>query len=380
MPSHKTLVFLEKLSGHYWEYTHHSYQCALKNPHRRFVFVLRETERTLLDENNFPPAANIEIKCFPKRAGNERTGIAAAWLHTRELARWIKSERPGRVVLFMPISFMPFLAFMPVRCPQINGVIYNIYLYRWKNSGLLTRAQDTLKYLLFSRAKRFARLFILNDRGAAAKLNRIYKTKKFRWIADPFAGVDCAQPKTLCSELGVQPGQKVFLHFGAMTQRKGTLDILDAILISAKTSLKDMHFIFAGKILNDIREAFYKKVAAARTLTNIHVYDQRVPFSQLASLLQTCHCIVIPYKNVHQSSGALAYAAQYKKPLIAPADGLLGKLIRRNHLGLTLPVCDAEALRTAFSQDLCKYFDKNKAQTYLQDIDAERFAQALLGD
>lgn len=46
--------------------------------------------------------------------------------------------------------------------------------------------------------------------------------------------------------------------------------------------------------------------------------------------------ILIPYKNTAQSSGLLGYAAQFNKPLLAPSNGLIGKLVNEYKLGYLL--------------------------------------------
>ncbi len=50
-----------------------------------------------------------------------------------------------------------------------------------------------------------------------------------------------------------------------------------------------------------------------------------------------------------QSSGLVAYASEFGVPVVAPEAGMVGKLVRRYHLGITIPEVSPAALRAAYA-------------------------------
>ena len=58
----------------------------------------------------------------------------------------------------------------------------------------------------------------------------------------------------------------------------------------------------------------------------------------------SCDVILTPYKRINTSSGAIGYAAQFKKPVIATGGGLLGKLVNKYHLGVLISDVSGESI------------------------------------
>ena len=186
-------------------------------------------------------------------------------------------------------------------------------------------------------------VFILNDKSAAACLNRLYKTTKFQYISDPFNTINYSG-NNIRQALGIPSDNKVFLHFGGLQERKGTLDIMNAIYLLTEDERKRVTFIFAGKIYNNIKKQFYEKYEELKVKCNILVFDRYCDVSFLYDLVCSTDFIIIPYHVTAQSSGLLGFVPIFEKPVIGPSDGLIGKLIRRYKLGLMLPAVTPEAI------------------------------------
>ena len=157
----------------------------------------------------------------------------------------------------------------------------------------------------------------------------------------------------------------VFLHFGAMTNRKGTLEILDAISLLSEEERKSKVFIFAGKIGNPIYEKFYEKVNILKNTCRIIIEEGFCSNELLVDLCVTSDCILCPYKNTNLSSGVLAYAATYKKQVIGPSDGLIGKIIRKYNLGTRLSEISAVAIKHAIC-NVKRYEIKTNYEKYIK--------------
>ena len=68
----------------------------------------------------------------------------------------------------------------------------------------------------------------------------------------------------------------------------------------------------------------------------VTLFECFCPYEQIADLCYTCDVMLMPYKLVSNSSGVVAYASYFQKPVIGPSKGLVGKLIRKYQLGSRL--------------------------------------------
>ncbi|MCR5183910.1 MAG: glycosyltransferase [Opitutales bacterium] len=339
----KTLIYDSSVSGHHLEYLHHFYERALElaSRERQFVFAVPESfvERSqkLLWQKN----ENISFVYFAVPA---KTG--ARW-DSQNLSRLVREQGATDVLLSALMSFLPWLPFMLPRGVKVSGIVYMIYLYRWKKSGLKTKILDVLKYLLFRFSPCIGRVFLLNDKVVPRYLNKLYRTQKFAFLPDPVA-IDAQSPAgEVRTELGVPAGARLFSHFGGLDTRKGTLDILEAVCAFPQV-FRDDYFVFAGRVGKGLRERFYALLETARAKgAHIIVKDEFVAYEFLKNLAASSTAILIPYHNTEQSSGLIAYAAATGVPVIAPRGGLLGKLVKRYRLGLFIEDLQAQKVLTA---------------------------------
>ena len=234
------------------------------------------------------------------------------------------------------IDFVPFAPFIFRRKIRISGIIYGIYLYNWKKSKWFTKLFNILKYQTISRCVVFSQIFILNDAASARHFNTLYKTNKFAALPDPFIPLKTNTTFDFRKEHNISQNKIVFAHFGSLSERKGTLLILDSINLLSPEQKNKFVFAFAGKINSDIKNRFYQKYEQLKENATLFLKDDFCTYEYLASLSQACDAILIPYQSIERSSGIVGYASQFKKPLIAPADGLLGKIVRTYNLGITL--------------------------------------------
>lgn len=268
----------------------------------------------------------------------------------------------------MLMEYLPALSFVLPKSVDFRGIIYRIALNDCGLS-LKSRIVEKIKYNLLAKSRIFRKVFVLNDRKSAQRLNGLYHVDKFTYLPDPFPRTSV--PRNLRAELHIPSENLVYLHFGGLGLRKGTITILEAI--DMIKDAKNITFVFAGKIGKDCRKQFYSMVEKLKGKTQILVYDEFCTYDFLASIAYTSDCILIPYQNVTQSSGVLGYAAQYDKPVIGPDAGLLGEIIKNNVLGKVIdfpitPESLASAIENAGSikpVDGSKYRKENSVENFL---------------
>lgn len=150
--------------------------------------------------------------------------------------------------------------------------------------------------------------------------------------------------RNIRSDFGITQNDILYLHFGGLNRRKGTLDIMEAIDLLSSEDLKSKVFIFAGKIDDNIKKEFYELKKKNEYKSKIIVFDEFCSYEFINNLCFSCDCILVPYHNTNQSSGVIGYAGYFKKPVIAPSKGLLGYLVREYNLGITLQEMDNQNL------------------------------------
>lgn len=372
----KILIFDYQLSGHHLEYLHHLYVGATQDKINTYLFALPEGFDTK-SELKWEKANNIEFYLFKDQ--NFSTNKIKRSFELSKFVKKIAQQCHVNEVFFISlISVLPAISFVFPKSIKISGIIYLIYLYRWKESNLKLKIEDSIKYLLMSNRKKFKTVFLLNDEVAPTYLNKKFKTKVFQYLPDPFVPLPTNALPDIKSDFNIPKGHTIYLHMGSMSARKGTLKILEAIELLEESDLKNKTFIFAGIIYPDIKDEFYKKLDKERKRTQILCFDKFCEYSFLGSLCKSTDYILLPYERTSQSSGIVGYAAQFNKPVVVPNSKLLGKLVRRYKLGYLLEDNSINALVDFIRNSNKNMVEIQNAQSsYLRKNSINYFNQAI---
>lgn len=370
------IIFDTSTKGHHMEYIHHLYMMALSHSENQYIFVIPEDFNLKKGQFDWPFSHHIKFDFFSNGLidddDKKSSLLKRAYDKTILLRKYIRKYRANKVFLISLIGFIPFLPLLVSRKTKVLGIIYKIYLYEWNSYSALRKLVEVLKYQIISRSKCIDTVFILNDSSAASKLNQLYHTSKFQFLVDPY-NQSTYLPRSLREDLGIPSHQKVFLHFGALNSRKGTLTFLQAISLVPKVELDQLTFIIAGQVFDEIKEQFYDLVGQLKARTHLIVYDTYSSQVFLSDLIATCDYVVIPYGITANSSGLIAHAANNHKPVIGPASGLIGKLIRKYQLGVRLDEITAPRLAEAMVNARLYHTDSK----YGQVATIERFQQQI---
>ena len=371
----KKILFETVLSGHRMEYIHHLYMEMLNHTDDQFEIVVAEEFNKRKSDYEWPTSENISFDFIPQDVADDANGgnmYVQSWKKSKLLRRYVKKYNPESVFLITLMKLIPFLPFLISSKHKIVSIVYKIYLYEWKNYSPHRRIIEILKYKLITKSKCLNTVFILNDEASARYLNGLYKTTKFQYLVDPFNEIDY-KPHDIRDELNIPKGNRLYIHFGGLQQRKGTMEIVKALSLLSEEDKKNITVVFAGKVYKDIREQFYRELDKVKNSCQILVFDNYCSVEFLADLCYSCDQILVPYQVMAQSSGLLGYAAQFKKPVLGPRDGLIGKLIKKYNLGFTIPSVKASSIaegmmrRESFSPDN-RYIEKIKVEKFKQQI------------
>lgn len=371
------LIFDDSIDGHHVEYLSHLWTHTAIKSGQNYLFIVPEGFKAYIRDSDMDSVSHRQVLYLTSEESTRlmaSRGLKKSWITAKILSHYITQYNVTEVFAINLMALLPFFIIVNPRV-QVSGIIYMIYLYRWKNSGILARSQDALKYYSFALMNNFRNIFILNDAPAAKLLNKLYRADKFRYLPDPVNTSKCSKYKDMRIELNAE-GKTILVHFGALTDRKGTLELLNSIPLLSENIRSNFCFVFAGKIYSDIREQFYDKLNSFKNRENIIVRDEFCSYDYINSLCYTADMIMIPYKSTGASSGVINYAAYFGKPVLGPYEGLLGKLIRKNKLGYCLKEISGQSIASFLSEFPTIQYSKNTE--FLMQNSIDTFAKAIL--
>lgn len=368
----KILIYFTSVTGHNIEFIHHLYMGAMKRGVEA-VFVVPATYEQQKSLFDWPSCPHIRFDLMPMaEVGSLADSIwKKSWRFSRLLRRYMDKNGIKTAFVADLLGLMPFLPlFMPVKY-AIHGLIFNIYLYRWHTRARYKSLIEASIHWLMKITPAIKRIYVGNDSAAPKYLNRLFKTEKYLYIPDPVNDIEVA----FCDmreKYGVSADKKILYHFGAMGGRKGTIQILESIALLPEEEAKRYCFVFAGVVQET--KAFYDALEKVKDKCQILVFDQFCEFEFIAQWCQCCDAILMPYTQTHMSSGVIGYGAKYGKPLLGPGSGLIGKLMRRYHLGITLESISGETLSKAYAALFCQYAPQRE---YMKQNSTGRFCDVV---
>lgn len=374
------LIHTQTIGGHQLEYLHHLYMGALGKTDDSFVFVVPQRFKEDSCRLDWPVADHIVVDVM--KDGEEPpldcSLLKKGWINSRTIRNYCKKYHATDVITISIMEYLPYLPFL-VRNVRFSGIVYRIYLYEWIEESWSMRIQDVLKYWLISKFRVFHRTFICNDSASAQCLNRLYKTNKFQMMPDPVASLQSYVGQDLRKELGISKEKICFLHPGSMNSYKNTVGILKALMLLDDKSCKDIVVIFAGQISKDVKDEFDTLYSKVSSRVQVLLFDGYLTFEKMADLFATCDYVLVPYKVKSQSSGIVGHAAYYGKPVIAVRGGVIGKMVRRWHLGFLLDdpsaVCICQCIKSISNTSVCS----TKENGYLESHSKEMFCNTIYG-
>lgn len=183
-------------------------------------------------------------------------------------------------------------------------------------------------------------------------LNRYYPVAAGKCVVAPHGNYIGIYPNTRsrsqCREaLGIPSGDTVFLFFGMIRPYKGLEELLEAF-----APLAQQH---PGALLLVVGMVFqWPQGAAALARTphpRIRVIEGFVPGARIQDYMNAADFVVLPYKDILTSGGALL-ALSFARPVIAPRIGALQSLIDDGSDGLLYDPSAPENLRHALTRAL----------------------------
>jgi glycosyltransferase involved in cell wall biosynthesis len=289
----------------------------------------------------------------------------------KAMARWsivcnrleATGARHAHMLFLDPLQLPLALQRRPPRGATLSGILFrpsvhDIYAQSGPSSPA-ERVRDRRKLLLYRMMLRNPALTdVLSldpyfPQFAAAEFSSGHKV---RALPDPAVTVPAVTGK---SDVGadlresVHGRSVVFTLFGALTERKGGLQVLDALARLPATARAETRVVLAGRIDPAIASEIARRMQGLGDEQGaagcIRVVDRYLTTPELDWLVQQSSVILAPYQRFVGSSGVLGWAAAARKPVIAQDYGLVGALVRDYRLGLAVDTSDPARIAGAIS-------------------------------
>jgi glycosyltransferase involved in cell wall biosynthesis len=183
----------------------------------------------------------------------------------------------------------------------------------------------------------------------------------------------------------VPPGRVGLLLFGYLTERKGPLEVLDALRLLPTHISKRTALLLAGRIDPTIHSAIKERCAALardRPELWVRIEDRWLNRAELEVLVARSDVVLAPYQRFVGSSGVLLWAARAGRPVLAQEFGLVGRLTRDHRLGAVADSSDpahlAREIERMIVQGPQNFIDVSSAKTFALSCTPNRFASTLL--
>jgi glycosyltransferase involved in cell wall biosynthesis len=264
---------------------------------------------------------------------------------------------------FLTLDYLqlPLALQLPVpRGRTLSGILFRPSIHyrtlRHYSSTLWERLRDARKQILYRAMLRHRALrvvFSLDEYFPEYAGTHIGANAAVMALPDPAlfpesrsVGDDSGMVEPRCRRL-------CFLLFGFLAARKGVIQTLLAARLLNEKVARRVRLVLAGridpKIATDVQQLIVH-LRRERPELELEVDDRYLSKEELALKVRTADVILAPYQRFVGSSGVLYWAASAGKPIITQSYGLLGELVSRHRLGMTIEARSPTVIAGAIAQ------------------------------
>lgn len=270
---------------------------------------------------------------------------------------------------------------------RLTGILFRpsvhyreISAYRPGMGERLRDARKAVLYRLMLRNPALVRVLTLDPYFADYAAARYRAGRKVIALPDPV----CRAPTAAPSRSAPPSNRFHLLMFGALTARKGVMQMLDALERVSDAVAARLTVVVAGRVEAALTHPFDEAVArlGRRPDLQFHAEQRWLDRDEIAALVAWADAVMAPYQRFVGSSGVMLWAAAAGKPLVTQDFGLLGRLVADHRLGLTVDSTDPQRLAAAIEamveRGTAKFFDADRAAAFAAERTPRRFAAEIL--
>jgi len=347
------------LTGHHSEYIEHliNYLTKREEDENRFYFVLNplfnQQFKAISDLASTREDVNVVcVKEFEWKSAMKGSLVRKSFAQFNLMDEYAKKLGANNVMLLHMNIFQPALCLKRTKY-QVRGILFSQFTRQDLNKKFSERLRYIRRYLqtlLLVKNRNLQQVFLLNDKESCIYLNNEFKTNIFNFLPDPIPELIVNEFVNIRKKYSIPTKNKIFLHFGVLSERKGTFDILRSLFSIPSQSQDNLTLVLAGKVDNPQTlinlESIFDDLKRVGNNVQIIFENGFVSNNIKNNLFHQCDFVLIPYKNVEASSGVFGHALSANKPVIGYSKGLLGQMIKDYKLGIIIDKIDLVKLST----------------------------------
>jgi glycosyltransferase involved in cell wall biosynthesis len=265
------------------------------------------------------------------------------------------------LIMYFDTCKLPLLAGVASPCP-FTGIYFRPTFHygrfgnhrsSWRESWQKLREKAALKKILGN--PQLDTLLCLDPFAAQEMAESPYRNKIIH-LVDPVPVAISMEMDVfaLRAKLGIEAHRQVFLLFGALDERKGIYQLLDAIKLLSSESCSRFCLLLVGKTSRQEQERIQPQITEIRAAHPVQLIEcyEFISEQEVSTYFQLADVILAPYQRHVGMSGILLLAAAAAKPVLSSDYGLMGELVRKYHLGLAIDSSQPTEIATAISHYL----------------------------
>ena len=200
-------------------------------------------------------------------------------------------------------------------------------------------------------------------------------------ICDPIKQFEISKSETaeFKNKYKISTDKKIFLNFGYLDDRKGMEVFIDACAALSSEALAKICLLLAGPVPEYYEKIIEAKLAQVPELEVIRCYGY-LPAREVQICFEISDVVLILYQDFLNMSSVLIRAAMANKPTFATQTGMIGELVSRNNVGVTVDATSVSEVRNelnamiqngiTYSEDNLKQLaEENSLNSFLFTID-----------
>lgn len=249
-------------------------------------------------------------------------------------------------------------------------------LAAWRKRMLVTR---------LLKLKQMDVLFSLDSLAVGYIQDNISTKASIRQLPDSFVRrpTTANQITELRSQLQIAPGRKVCLLLGSLDSRKGPLQLLEAAKRLPESLQQELCLLLVGSLHRDIEDEVIRIIERLQKETSIQIVlkNEYVSDTVVQRYYELADVALTTYQRHMGMSSAIIRAALAEIPVLSSDYGLMGELVKRQQLGITVDTTDPDSfskgLAVVIGQHGSELFDASNAATFARSHSPAALAQTL---
>ena len=294
------------------------------------------------------------------------------------------------LVLYLDTCEIPLTLGLPSPCP-FSGIYFRptFHYSSFTGDAPSREAEFQQKRERFTLARivshpQFSTLFCL-DPFAVRWIESMSSTAQVVHLPDPVR-LDSLTEITssqIRDRLHIEPQRQVFLLFGALDGRKGIDQLLAAIALLPADLNERLCLVLAGGTNSQEQARIRAQVTAIRQNHLVQIVEDYhfIAEAEVPAYFHLADVVLAPYQRHVGMSGILLWAAAAGKPVLSSDYGLMGEMVRRYGLGLTVDSTAPEELAKGLTQCLLEVpeqiGDRHLMRSFAEQNSSEQFASTI---